>query len=528
MAIKSIFDFHQFSWLNWKSKLNTAIVISVVILATGLRLYNIDWLSFNNDEVFSIWLSRQDIPHIIEYTTFGGKDVQTPPLHYLLLHTIVRSKELPITVRLPSVISGVMMVCLTICLAFELFGARIGLLSGFLIAIAPFHIAISRTGRAHALASLMILASVYFFMHIYFKKPRLIDWVGLVLSSTLAVWTFYTTLFALVFENLFVGLLLVKRRISTETLIKWEASQVLTGLFILFPLISALKGSSISEISWLNPPGIQELVKTVIFFSTGDPSSGPSALTWARALSLGTIAGICLLGIDIFYQQVFFRRLDDQGKAVIFILGATLLPWMLIFGVSQIKPIYQLRYILYIMPFLSILFAWILTQNRLPRLSVVLLVLLIGLNISAARIYFYEPGGEQWREAVSYLRSNFNKEDIVVISPGHYVRPFSYYFQNQDFPPHLEELAYVPILAIKNGALDELDPKLFLSGAIVQEPLLRDAERIWLVSGYSPVDSNLLSWIKQNYIPVQQAEFEGAKVYLYQHNPRQGSLLLEK
>ena len=186
MENKSSVNIQNAGEARWKHLLFLSALIALVILTASLRLCNIDWLSINNDEAFTIWLSRQDVSNVLEYTTFGGKDVNTPPLHYLIVHAIIKINEQPLTVRLPSIISGVIMVILTAYLAYELFGARAALLSAFLITIAPYHIAISRIGRAHALGSMIILVSTCFFMRILFKKPRWFDWIGIVISSALA------------------------------------------------------------------------------------------------------------------------------------------------------------------------------------------------------------------------------------------------------------------------------------------------------------------------------------------------------
>ena len=519
MVVGDVYRLRQQVKAMWTRNQAIFIVITLTLLGAGLRLYNIDAHSFNNDEVFSIWVAEHDISFIMQFSMFGGGDSGIPPFHSVLLRAFLLIGEQPLVLRLPSALAGTLTVWLTFRLAAYLFGLRVATLSTFLMAVAPLHIARSQLARAHTLASLWALFSLYFFARLLFQEGRGRDWIGLVTATAAALWTFHTTFLVVLFENVCIALIWLRRRLSGPMLNRWFVSQVGLGIVVLATLLSALSAVSDVKLEWLTRPGLQELVKSAILFSTGDPSYGPIGVTPARILSLMTIVGICTLGLWVFLQCRYHRRLDDEGRRVLFVVGASMVPWLTVFAISQVRPIYKERYFLFIMPPLFILFAWIFIRARHRIISSSILLALIGITGSALFVYYTAPAGEQWREAVAYMRRAYQSDDLVVISPGHYGRPFAYYFHGS-FPPDLATLAYRPALVVEDGEFRALNISPEAEGARIDDPALATAQRVWLVSGYAPVDPVVLLWADQNFETLHTGEFVGACVRLLQRTKR--------
>lgn len=504
-------------WIRHNSRL---IVLSLTLLGAALRLYDIDANGFNNDEVFSIWLAEHDIPFIVRFTTFGGQDSYTPPLHYVLLHTFLLIGEKTLVLRMPSILAGTLMVWLTFRLAAYLVDLRVATLSAFLMAIAPLHVAISRVARAHTLGALFALLSLHFFAQLLFQEARRPHWVGLVAATAAALWTFHTASLVVLFENASIAFLWFRRRLAPPMLVRWCISQTVLGIVVVAAWLSALSEASGPKTLWIPRPGLQALVKSVILFSSGDPSYGPIGVTPARVFSLMTVVSIGILGLWLFLQRGYHRRLDDEGRRVLFVLGALLAPWVTIFAISQVYPLYVERYLLFLMPSLFILLAWIFTRARQRMISLLLLLALLSLTGSALFVYYTEPSGEQWREAVAYMRPACQSDDLVVVSPGHYGRPFAYYFHGS-FPPDLATLAYKPALVVEKGKFRAFNASPEAEGVRIDDPALATAQRVWLVSGYAPVDPMVLLWAEQNFETLHTAEFVGARVRLLQRTQDQ-------
>ena len=165
------------------------------------------------------------------------------------------------------------------------------------------------------------------------------------------------------------------------------------------------------------------------------------------------------------------------------------------------------------MPPLFILFAWILPQTWRKATSKLLFVLLAIMTASALVVYHSEPFGEQWREGISFVRSSHQSEDLAIISPGFYFRPFAYYFSG-DFPSDTETLDRAPAVVFdkgKFGVFDPMDPAL---GLAAEDSTSATAQRVWFVSGYAPADPGVTKWIEQNSEPLDTKEFLGAHVRL--------------
>lgn len=497
----------------WTRHQASMVVLAITLLAAGLRLYDIDANGLNHDETYTIWLAQHDSAFILRFTTFAGQDAISPPLHYMLARALLLIGGQPQVIRLLSVLAGTLMVWLTFRLAAYLFDLRVAILSALLMAIAPLHIAYSRVGRPHILSSLLALLSLCFFARILFSEARRGHWVGLVVTTAAACWTFVTVFLLVLFENACVLILWLRHRLSRQLFVRWIVSQVVLVLLVLPVVLSALIMASSGKIDWLTRPGLQSLVRSAIFFGTGDPSYGSTGVTPARALSLATIMGAAVLGGWTFLQRGYHRRLDGEGRRVLFLGGALVVPWVAALVISQVRPVYKERYLLYLMPPLFILFAWIFTRARPVIVSMLVLLVLTSLTGSALFVYYTEPFTEQWREAVALLRPNLESKDLIIISPGFYDKPFSYYFC-EGFPKDAETLEGARSIVVENGSFRAFSLLVQVEGVRVDDPALATAQRIWLVSGYAPVDPAVLRWIEQDFEALESADFVGVGVRL--------------
>lgn len=502
-------------WTRYQAGL---IALSVTLLGAGLRLYQIGANSFDNDEVGAIWLAGHDTSFIVQLTTLAGADPSTPPIYYVLLRAFLLVGGQPLVVRLLSVLAGTLMVWLTFRLAAYLFDLPVATLSAFFMAVAPLHLAYSRVARAWMLSSLWALFSLYFFARLLFQKTQRRHWVGLVAATAAALWTFYVTFLLVLFENACIAFLWLRRHLSRMMLIRWLISQAVLGILALPALLYMFtKAPGSQGQSWLPRPGLQSLVKSAILFSTGDPSYGPIGVTPARIFSLMTIVGLGVLGLWVFLQRGYHRRLDEEGRRVLFLICASMIPWGTAFTISQVRPIYRERYFLFLMPPLFILFAWIFTRARHVIISSLILLALISLTGSALFVYYTEPFGEQWREAIAYVRAAYQPDDLVVMSPGFYCRPFAYYFYG-DFPQDSVTLGRAPALVVENGEFRAFSLLQEADGVRASDPALATAQRIWFVSGYALVHPKVMTWIEQDFEPLDTGEFVGARVRLLQRS----------
>ncbi|HEX5414473.1 MAG TPA: oligosaccharide flippase family protein [Chloroflexota bacterium] len=499
-----------------KLRYQTPIALLVTAVAAALRLYHVSANSYNLDEVWSIWMAGQSPLDLVRAILIQHWD-NTPPVFYLFLQLFMQFGQSPFFVRVVSVVAGTATVWLTYKLAEKLFGGRVALLSAFLVAIAPLHIEFSQTARAYVLADFWALLSLYFCVSIIFGRPTRWHWLGLVVASVLALYTFYVTVLIVASENVLFLAFWLFRRVDRSLIRAWIASQTALAIAVLSTALSAFLAVAVVEsglgISWLIRPGVLALVKTVILFTTGDPSSGPSAVTPARALSLGLAGGLALLLVWVAVQRGYYRRIGVEGYKVLSVAAVVLLCWSATFVASQLRPVYSEKYILFLLPLLLILFAWAIVQSPIRLVTLVATVALVGLTGKSLLVYYGGPQGEQWREAVAYLRPAIQASDVVVIAPGFYMRPYAYY-RYGSFPSDTRTVARSPAVLVKDSRF--VPEKTTTDAEQALAAASDSGQRIWYVSGFAAPDAKLNAWIEEHYQPADTGQFLGARVELLQ------------
>ncbi|HEU5011847.1 MAG TPA: hypothetical protein VFT66_04820, partial [Roseiflexaceae bacterium] len=361
------------------------------------------------------------------------------------------------------------------------------------------------------LASLLALLSLYLFARLLLKQGNRWTRVWFVVATAAMLYTFYLMFLVVVFENSVIVVLWLRRRLPRAHLVAWLRSQIVLALAVVPTLLSVAfaltwsHGRSGYGLTWIPRPGLQALIKTAILFITGDPSYGPTGITLMRGLSLLVIMLLGVLGIAVYMRRSARGTADDEGPRILFVAAAAGFPWAAVFIVSQARPIYNEKYLLFVIPLLAILIAWIIIRARSVLLACGIMLALLGLTITALGVYYTEPDGEQWREATGYVRSAYQPGDLIIISPGFYGRPFTYYFAGS-FPDNIHALDHVAAITDANGVVQAFDAAHAGGSAT--------ARRIWLVSGYAPVDSATSAWTQRSFRARDQQDFVGVHVQL--------------
>lgn len=524
----------------WTQHQAALLALCLTVLAAVLRLYHATASGLRLDEVYSVWIARRSIPEVLQAILVQGADA-SPPTYYVLLHlSMLFGESLPL-IRAVSIIASIVTVWLTFRLAAYLFDLRIAALSAFLLAIAPLQIEYAQVARAYALMTMWGIASIYLFARLLFEHlltPQthpattrapafpLRLWAGLLATTAAAFYTHYQALLIILLQNSLIGLLWLAQRVTTRTLLRWLLSQVALAILLLPLGVSLVDAAPGTGQRWLAQPGVLSLVKSVILFGTGDPSYGAAGFTASRLLSLATIGAIAGLAIWMVLRRTYHRIPADEVQRVMLLVYAAAMPLLTALGISQMRNLYKEKYMLFVAPPLLILFAWVIWRIRWQAVSLWLALMLIGLTGSALGVYYTEPSGEQWREAIGSVRQGYQPGDVVIVAPGFYIRPFVYYFYG-DFPPALRSIEFARSLTRAPAAMDEQGT--WRAAQFVQQPGnitasdpdLLTARRIWLVTGYAPPDPVPIAWLEQHFEPMEQHDFLGARVTLLRRAPAQ-------
>lgn len=378
-------------------------LIFILILSLGLRLINLNqslWL----DEAAQATLSSQSLSQI----WYGRQADFHPPLFYMISHYWLAVNTSEIWLRILPVIFGVVSIGIIYLLARELGGAKLGLMSAFLLAINPFHIYYSQEFRSYSLLALLGITSFY----LYYRKSK---WLGVV--NAICLYTHYSGIFILLAQG-FHSLFLDRKRLRF-----WGVNLVLT-IVLTIPwipqFISQLKGG-LNIDSFL--PG------------------------WRNVISLSPLKAIPLVlfklvagRIDIFPKYIY-------AIYIVFVLSVTILAialsrgkrrllysWVFVplaasiaisFWIPQTQPFR----LIFILPGLLILLG-----EACIRFPKIFIPLLIYISIVGNFLYFTRARlqREQWREATSFLQTT--NSSVVVKFPGPFA-PMTWYAPNLKVVP---------------------------------------------------------------------------------------------
>ena len=224
-------------------KKDTMILTLILIVAAFLRLWqlgqipiSLDWdeasLAYNAYSI--IETGRDEYGKFLPVVMRSFDDYKAALYSYLAMPFIKLLGLTEISVRIVSVIFGIMAVFLSFILVKELFDKKnLAYLSAFLLAISPWHIQFSRVAFEANVALTLVLISLFLFL----KGLR--DHKLLILSAIFASLSFY----AYQAEKAFIpilGLLLffIYRRQILAVPKKYLGAAVIIGAIVAFPILA--------------------------------------------------------------------------------------------------------------------------------------------------------------------------------------------------------------------------------------------------------------------------------------------------
>ena len=308
--------------------------VIVALFAFGLRTWNLDAQSLWWDEGFSLDLAGQSIGQII-YGDFH------PPLYHLLLAGWIRiAGTSDFAARYLSVIIGTLMVPLAYRLAVRLFDRRAGLVAALLVAASPVLMWYSQEARMYGLLALEYLALLVLFHRLTDPdtppaSPAL--WAAFAFIELAALYTHYFA--ALGIAWLIVGFWIADRgsRNTQSIISNLFISQALVALAYLPWLPAFLALQSRYTTPFATPPSLRAFFDQVWH----GYNAGSLALVGHHALFmvLSTVAGVLLaVGLAVALLR------DPRRRALLWLLGHTLVPLGIIFVLMQVRPFFHPRY----------------------------------------------------------------------------------------------------------------------------------------------------------------------------------------
>ncbi len=485
-------------------QLALAVVVGILARFVGLGRESI-WL----DEATSLIIARMSPSSVVAW---AAADIH-PPLYYLVLHLWLCWGESEFAVRALSALLGVVTVIVVYALASELFDRRVGLLSAFLFSLAPLHVWYSQEARMYVMVTMLSLLSSYLLVKALRRPGRGLMWVAYVVVSVLALYTHYFALFALLVCNLFA--LYAMWRHGSGVWRRWLGAQLAVALLFLPWLPILYRQVTTGGGGWveraIGRPTLQSLLDTWLKFSVGlDSGLYPVVLRRIAYVLLLVSLLVAVLRVSWPRPGEHSGSLAGDREGLLFCLMGAALPVLIIWLLSQVKPMYSIRYLLIFVPLYWILVAYGIggLPNRGLRAAVtalLLMTLVVG-NYMAWRV----EQNPDWRGAASHVLQRARSGDVVLFSPRWNVKPFEYYNRaqvdiNMDLP--------IPVTPQAAQA--------------VVDDIAQRYQRVWLVwqrGHYSDPSGIPKRILERRYKVVQEAMFRGVdQVILYELSPAGGS-----
>nr|HID12359.1 hypothetical protein [Anaerolineae bacterium] len=410
----------------------------ILLAAFLVRMVHLQARPLWYDEAFAILYAALPPARMVYGTVTpvagaGAADVH-PLLYYFLLHgwmgLVGRS---PLAVRFLSVLLGMLTVALLWRLAAWCFSRRVGLAVGLLAAVNPFHVAYSQEARMYALLGLAAVTATYGLMRALQeeaggrrqgaggKKQRgnrlfIVHWSLFIVGAALTLYAHNLGLFVLLALNL----LAVARRQWWRHLPALALAD-LAALALFGPwLVGVLPGQVgfVERGYWLTPPGADEAARALMLpvLTFYEPPPG-----WV--LGVGLFASLFLVSL------LALRTWRTRSRAGWFLLLCWS-PALLLFLLSQWRPVYLERALLPSALFYLVAVGWLLVRGGLPRLLrlglVALLLVTTAGSLGVHYTYARFPRSP-FDQAAAYLREHVQEGDGVVHSNKLTFFPTYYY-----------------------------------------------------------------------------------------------------
>jgi 4-amino-4-deoxy-L-arabinose transferase-like glycosyltransferase len=453
----------------------TLVLISILWLGFGLRLYRLGEQNIWWDEGHAIWTAGQSLAQATDIT---AHDVH-PPLYLWLLHGWLRlAGESEFAVRYLSTIAGMLTISLTCVVARRLLGRRTALLATLLIATARFHIWWSQETRMYVWATFFALLSLYLMIRL--RHGGHAAWWLYILASVAALYTLYLAALVLLLENLFVALAGWRRPRRRRFVFNWVLAQL--GIVTLYvPWLQIALGRTRTDVAATGFPFrlTWQLYGTVL---TTGISTNLDRYVWLLVpFGLLAGAGIAVLFLDRRQPQRFGFASWEIG--FLFLLSLVLPP-LVVYGLSIPRGFFyspkpEARYLLLFAPLFYILLAGTMAsfwqKGRWGQiLTIGATVLVLGTFVSVLPGHYSgRYMRDEYQTAMQTLAAYAQPADAVLLVSGDRYPLFLYYYQRQ-FPDRDGPAVYLMPQHSVDFTPENVGSEL--------GPLAERYQRLWLAS----------------------------------------------
>ncbi|MBM2826612.1 MAG: conserved rane protein of unknown function, partial [Dehalococcoidia bacterium] len=400
------------------SPLLLGLILSILLLATLLRLYRLDAQSLSGDEILTVYASRSGDIQEFRASSAG---LDHPPLYFILLKGWrAMAGDSEFSLRFISLVASVATVALLYQLVRTISSPAAGVTASLIASVSPFFVYFGQESRGYALMLCVMTLSVYLLTRIIAEGGGRywLMWAGACIA---ALFTEYVAAPLVLAQSAFLLLLLVRGALQMKG---WRWWFLANGMIAAALLPWFLTQNVVNEVythDGGSAASLGQMVKaTVSAFTTGRTLE-PLA-DWKIMAPILLIAGL-----GVLYRPVTIpTRLS--------VLGFLLIPIALTYGIAGSGLGFDPRHIVAAAPGIVILLAWGLLWVKAragPLYPGAYLIFLLP-NLLYLASYYFEPfsGRDDLRAGARYLDDVARPGDVVVFNAPWGAEVFPYYLRS--------------------------------------------------------------------------------------------------
>jgi mannosyltransferase len=367
---------------------------AIVIASIVLRLLALAYKSFWIDEIASVAIARRASQ---VFWHFLWHDEGNMAAYYVLLRPWLYFGYGEGTVRLLSVIPGVISIPVMYVLGVRLFGRRTALVATLLLALNACAIFVSQEARAYSFVVLAVLLSTYLFVRLVDAPTYRTACAYAVVAGLSCYFHYFCVLAPAAHYAAIMGLRADRR--------PWKPLILAAAIIALMaaPILWLIHAQDTGHISWVQAPSWLELYHLGAYLAA---ASGKAVGALLLALNL-VLAGFFLKGFRTAWSDI-----DGRWR---WLLVASLVatPIVITLLASIIRPAFYHRFLVICLPGWVLMTALGAEQIRNRHWRVAAITGICALSL-ASTVILYHRVTEEWRFVVKDLIANARPEDRVL------------------------------------------------------------------------------------------------------------------
>jgi mannosyltransferase len=392
-------------------KRSTALILAVILIGLGLRVWNLASQSIWWDEAFTWQMTSHGPDNLLQMLLTGDRN---PPLYSVsaaLWGGVAGWSEF--SLRFLSVIWGVIGLGFLFNLTKRLFGTHAGIWALAVAAVSPALVVYSQEARMYSAFFALAAATLYFGIRFLDRGNQKSAWSFLLCEAALLL-THYFAIPVVATLNLFAFVILFRRHVKFSAYARWIGGQVLAALPVLIwtMIVFTTPGSLIAAKE--APPDVLAFLYQVLTLW----------LTGVRALDLAYL-DLMLPAIGLIVIASIGAWLGN-GRRALSVIMFSIVALVIAFALTSVLTSFHPRYVL---PYGIPLFALIgasassITSRRIWPTAIcgLVIVVTIGLTLASWQVA-NDPkyAKDDARGVAAYLKQNTAADDVILIEANDY------------------------------------------------------------------------------------------------------------